>query len=101
MAKAPTAFARSSRPISRGRLLLAKAVGAFAMVALIPVAVALPWWLWCGFSAGQVVQAASETLAVLTLVIICGALLATLTDSLARAMLWTLVFVAVVLFGMM
>jgi hypothetical protein len=90
-----------TRPISRCRLLAAKAIGAFAMVGLIPVAVFLPWWLWCGFGIGQIVHAARETVMVLALVVVAGALLASLTDSLARAMLWTLVLAAVALFGML
>src|SRR5688500_2718808 len=53
-----------TRPISRGRLLGAKAIGLFLMVGLLPVIVSLPWWLWCGFNAGQAINAASETLVV-------------------------------------
>ena len=90
-----------TRPISAGRLLLAKTIGALMMFALIPVIVALPWWLGCGFGPAQVMPVAVEMFAVFCLPIIAGALIASLTDSLPRAMLWTLVLAAVVLFGTM
>ena len=89
-----------TRPISRGRLLRAKAIGVFLMVGLLPVVVSLPWWLWCGFNAGQLINAAGETILVMLLIALVAALMAVLTDSFPRALLWTVVFVAVVLFGM-
>jgi hypothetical protein len=90
-----------TRPISRGRLLSAKAIGLFLMVGLLPVIVSLPWWLWCGFNAGQLFNAAAETILVMMLITLAAALMAVLTDSFPRALLWTVVMVAVLLFGML
>jgi hypothetical protein len=80
-------------------MLVAKALSAFVIVGLVPVAVSVPWWLWCGFGVGQMAAAAGETLLILVVAMLPGALVAVLTDSLARAMLWTVALVAVVLFG--
>lgn len=88
-----------TRPISRGRLLRAKTISVIAIVGLVPVAVLLPWWLWCGFDAGQIAAAAGETLAVLVLVALPGGVVAVLTDSFPRALLWSVASVAVLLFG--
>ena len=90
-----------TRPISRGRLLRAKAIGLFLMVGLLPVILSLPWWLWCGFNAGQILNAAGETLLVMMLIALAAALMAVLTDSFPRALLWTVVLVAALLFGML
>ena len=90
-----------TRPISRGRLLGAKAIGLFLMVGLLPVIVALPWWLWCGFNAGQMINAGVETILVMMLIALAAALMAVLTDSFSRALLWTVVLVAALLFGML
>lgn len=89
-----------TRPISRGRLLQAKALGAFIVVALMPVAASLPWWLWCGFGGAEIFNASLEIVAVMFAVIVCGAAMAALTDSLGRALLWTVVFVGGGLFAM-
>ena len=88
-----------TRPISRARLLAAKALSVLVIVGLAPVAVSVPWWLGCGFTAGQMTEAAGETLLVLTLAMLPAAAMATLTDSFARALLWTVALAAVLLFG--
>ena len=90
-----------TRPISRGRLLGAKAIGIFVMLGLLPVILSLPWWLWCGFNTGQIIDAAGETILVMMLIALPAALMAVLTDSFPRALLWTVVLVAVLLFGML
>jgi hypothetical protein len=89
-----------TRPISRARLLRAKAIGAFLIVGLIPVVVSVPWWVWCGFGVPQIGSAALDVLIVQALVIVAGAFIAVLTDSFSRALLWSLLFLAVVLFTM-
>lgn len=89
-----------TRPISRWRLLAAKALAAFAIVGLVPVIVSLPWWLWCGFGLREIAGATVEMLVVLSMVIVCGVLMASLTESIGRALLWTFAFVAVGLFAM-
>lgn len=55
-----TAAAWRTRPISGGRLLAAKALGALLMFSVLPVAVLTPVWLWCGFSLREWAYAALE-----------------------------------------
>lgn len=88
-----------TRPVSRGRMLVAKAISATMIVGLVPVAVSVPWWWWCGFGVGQMAAAAGETIVVLMIAILPGALVAVITDSFARALLWTVAVVAVLSFG--
>src|SRR3954468_1440711 len=79
-------------------MLQAKTLGVLLIVALIPVLVSLPWWLWCGLGAGQIAGAAFETALVMMLVAIPGALMAVLTDSFPRALLWSFLLFAIVIF---
>jgi hypothetical protein len=88
-----------TRPISRGRLLCAKAISAFVIVGLVPIAVSLPWWLWCSLGVTQMAGAAAETLLILVIAMLPAAVVAVLTDSFARALLWTVALVTVVIFG--
>jgi hypothetical protein len=85
-----------TRPISRGRLLAAKTMGAIAMLWLLPIVLSLPWWWWCGFGVRDMAVAAAEWCVLATLVALPAALIASLTDSLARSLLWTMVLVAAV-----
>ncbi len=88
-----------TRPISRGRLLAAKTIGIILIVGIVPVLVSVPWWLWCRFGVEQMARSASEAIVLLVIAVLPAALVATVTDSLARAIGWGLVFVAVLLFG--
>jgi len=90
-----------TRPISGGRLFAAKALGAIVILAGMPILVSLPWWLWCGLDARAIAIAAAETCALAAIIATPAALVAVMTDSLARALLWTLVLVAVVLAGIL
>jgi hypothetical protein len=85
-----------TRPISGARLLAAKAVGVFMVVGCIPLLVQLPWWLWCGFGGAELARAATETLLAVLVIAVPAMLVATLTDSLSRAILWSLVWFAIV-----
>jgi hypothetical protein len=85
-----------TRPISGRQLLAAKTLGAMAILGVLPVAVSLPWWLWCGFGVSEIAVAALEWCACATLVALPAALMAALTDSLGRALLWSMVLVAIV-----
>jgi hypothetical protein len=89
----------STRPICRGRLLTAKALGVLIIVGLVPVIVSVPWWWWCGFGVGQMARAAGEMLILLLLAVLPGAVVAALTDSFARALLWSFAAVALVMFS--
>lgn len=90
-----------TRPISRRRLFAAKAIGAFLIVALPPLLVGLPWWLWCGFGVADIANVALQALVVVLMIVIGGATIATLTDTLGRALLWTVAFVAMAMFAIM
>lgn len=80
-----------TRPVSGGRLLAAKLLSAAIAFAGLSTIVLLPWWLICGFGMTDIAWAIAE-LGVLHLVIaLPAAMLAALTDSFARALLWTLV----------
>lgn len=80
-----------TRPISRIRLLSAKALGLGLMFGVLPVLVALPWWLACGFGAREVVPAAAGVLGVQAGVVLLALPWAVVTDSFARFLLYSLV----------
>ena len=50
-----------TRPISGARLLAAKVLGAGLFLSVLPVAVLVPVWLWCGFSWSELARAVLET----------------------------------------
>ncbi len=78
-----------TRPVSRGGMLAAKALGAFVLLGLAPVVVWLPWWIYCGFGALDCLREATLTLAVQALLILPAFLLGSLVDSFRRLLLWT------------
>lgn len=80
-----------TRPISGGRLLAAKGMGWLLLVWAPAVAVSLPWWLTCGFGVPEVARAAAELLAWMLVWALPGALVASLTDTLSRFLVWGLV----------
>lgn len=86
-----------TRPISNGRLFIAKLITAALVLWGVPVLVSVPWWCWCGFTVGQMVAAAGELGLLAALICVPAAAIASLTDTIARALLWSLVFLAVLL----
>ena len=88
-----------TRPISGARLVVAKFISLIVVVGLVPVLVMLPWWRWCGFGVQQIAAASSETIMILILAMLPAAAVAVLTDSLARALLWTVGAIAVLFFA--
>ncbi len=82
-----------TRPIAGARLLAAKLLGLTVALVGLPALVALPWWLTCGFGADDVAWAVGELFLWQLAIVLPAALVATLTDTFARAMLWTLVLV--------
>lgn len=84
----------TTRPISGGRLLVAKIVQAVTVLWGIPVLVSLPWWLWCGFTSHQVMLAALETAELAAAIGIPVAAVAAVTDTLVRTLIWTAVLIA-------
>lgn len=87
----------NTRPISATRLFTAKALGVLLIFGMLPVAVLLPWWLYCGFGWREVLLTGVETLGWQLLVIAPAFLVASLTDDLGRVLLWTLLLVVGVL----
>ncbi|HUR60506.1 MAG TPA: hypothetical protein VM029_22475, partial [Opitutaceae bacterium] len=86
-----------TRPITRGRLLRAKALSVFVVLGLLPIAVSLPWWLWCGLSGPTMVLVAGDILVVMVAIALPAALVATLTETFSRALLWSLVLAAAII----
>jgi len=85
-----------TRPISGGRLLAAKLLGAGLMFGLLPVLVNLPWWIACSLRFNQIAWAALLIAAPLLAVAVIGLTMAALTDGFPRYLLWSLVSLAVV-----
>jgi hypothetical protein len=83
-----------TRPISTRRLLAAKTLGVLLVFAVVPVLLLLPWWLYCGFGARDLLEVAVETFGWQLLMIAPAFLIASLTDDLGRAIMWTLLLVA-------
>jgi hypothetical protein len=88
-----------ARPISGGRLLVAKVIGIGLLFALLPIICLLPWWLYCGFGAREIFWTAVETLGWQLLMIAPAFLLASLTADLGRTVMWSLLLVTVLAAG--
>jgi Flp pilus assembly pilin Flp len=86
-----------TRPISNGRLFVAKGIAAISILWGVPVVVSVPWWCWCGFTLSQMGAAAAELGLLAALIYLPAAAIAALTDTIARALLWSLVFLPIVL----
>lgn len=89
----PAADARAAwltRPIPGWRLLVAKAAGVGLLVCVLPVVVALPWWLSCGFGWSALATAGATTLFWYACPAALAAALASLTGSYRRFFLYTL-----------
>jgi hypothetical protein len=88
----------ATRPISRRRLLAAKVGAVLLVFGVAPVALLVPWWLWCGFTAHDLAWTAVETFGWQLLMIAPAFLIASLTDDLGRVLLWSVMLFVV---GMM
>ena len=80
-----------TRPVSGGRLLAAKLVGAAVFFILWPVLVGLPWWLYCGFGLHDIGPAAVQTMELKAVIVVPVLMLAALTGQSSRFLLWSLV----------
>lgn len=78
-----------TRPIGAGRLLVAKMVAALTILWGGWMLIGLPWWLWCGWGAGEITRAALEALVMALVITTPGFVLGALTDSVARAIIWS------------
>jgi hypothetical protein len=86
-----------TRPVSGGRQLAAKSITAFLIIGVLPVLLWLPWWIYCGFGLGGIVQTAAVILAVNLMPAVVGAALAVVVDQLGRFMMLTMILVAALL----
>ncbi len=80
-----------TRPISGGQLLAAKLCGLGLVMAVLPLALALPWWLGNGYGVHEIERAAAETLLRQAVVVVPALALAVLTDGFDRYVIWLLV----------
>jgi hypothetical protein len=84
-----------TRPAGGRKVATAKFITAVLIVFVLPCLVMLPWWLWSGFGVVEVRHAALEIAVLGFLIGVPAALIATQTDSIPRALLWSLVMAAV------
>ncbi len=89
----------ATRPIGRGRLLLAKAGAALLVFGALPVLLLAPWWLWCNFNGLSLCWAAVEAFGWQLLMIAPAFLVASLTDNFGRVMLWSVLLFMSLLMG--
>ena len=83
-----------TRPISGGRLLVAKTIGCLLILGALPLALWLPWWIYCGFGFGGTVEAAALILAATLSPVVVGVALAAVVDQVGRFMVLTMILVA-------
>lgn len=89
-----------TRPISGAQLLAAKLAGAFVLLVLPAIVTSVPWWLLAGGADGTaLLRAAALMLGVQAAVIFPAILMAAVTDSLGRMLIYSLVLLAVGSFG--
>ena len=82
-----------TRPIAGGRLLAAKLLSAALMFGVLPLAIAMRWWVVCGYDGAEMIRAGLAVADVQT-VTVCGALLlAVLTNTISQFLGWVLVLV--------
>ena len=86
-----------TRPVSGGRLLAAKTVTGILIIGVLPVLLWLPWWIYCGFGPGGIVQSAAVILAVNLMPAVVGGALAVVVDQVGRFMMLTMIMVAALL----
>ncbi len=79
-----------TRPISGGRLLAAKLLGAMLFFIIWPVVVSVPWWLWCGFTLRDVGAGAAQVMALQAVLVLPALALSALAGQSSRFLLWTL-----------
>lgn len=80
-----------TRPVSGGQLLAAKLFGLGLVMAVLPLMIALPWWIGCGYGGHEIERAAAETLLRQAVVVVPALALAVLTDGFDRYVIWLLV----------
>lgn len=86
-----------TRPISNARLLAAKLLGVVVLLGLPVIAVTLPWWQTAGFSMKEMAIAASLILSSSLVAVIPAMLVAAMTNTIKRMIVWSVILVAVFL----
>ncbi len=85
-----------TRPISGARLLAAKMTGAFLLLVLPAIATSLPWWLLAGgMDATALLRAGALMLGVQAAVILPAVMMAAVTDSLGRMLVYSVLLLGV------
>ncbi len=79
-----------TRPISVGRLLVAKVLGALLWLWGPSVVLGLPWWMASGFGVGDGLRAMAMGLVMTVVVIAPSFFVASLVDSMGRYVLWSI-----------
>ncbi len=87
-----TGIGWATRPISGGRLLAAKLLGAVLMFGVLPMLVAVRWWLVCGYGAAEMARAALAIADAQFVTVFGALLLAVLTKNMNHFLAWLLGF---------
>ena len=82
-----------TRPIAGARLLGAKIFGVCLLLIVPPLVLALPWWWVCGFGGSLLAAAAAEMIAWQLLAVVPAFLVASLTDTLGRFLMWSVIVI--------
>ena len=85
-----------TRPISGSRLMGAKLLTCLLIFGLLPILVTLAWWLYCGYGIPLIWQASLDSVGSQAIPVALGLLIAALTGSAARFLVWTLLVAAAV-----
>lgn len=79
-----------TRPISGGRLLTAKLISAVLMFGVLPMVIALRWWLVCGYGGAELARAALALADIQSATVFAALLLAVLTRNVNEFLGWAL-----------
>jgi len=90
-----------TRPISGACLLGAKLIAIGLMLGFVPVLVWLPWWLYCGWGWGDIVHSTLRVLCVQTIAVAPALVIATLTNQIARFLLYSLLLLMLAWVGLL
>lgn len=90
-----------TRPISNGLLLRSKLLTGALIFGVLPILIALPWWLVCGMGPASMAGAAFEMLAWSAVVVVPASALALMSDNLGRYISTTVIGYALGTFSLL
>lgn len=90
-----------TRPISNGLLLRSKLLTGALIFGVLPILVAVPWWLVCGCGLGNMIPAALEMMGWTAFVVVPASALALISDNLGRYISMTVVGYALGTFSLL